>query len=112
MKEYFLDNASTTKPYKEVAEAVYDTMLNCYGNPSSQHQLGSDAKEIVENVRDQIAEDIGCDPNEIIFTSGACEANSLALYGCDKPNLITTNLEHKSIEELKKHFVSVYHLQV
>jgi len=47
MKGYFLDNASTTRPYKEVADVVYDTMLNHYGNPSSQHQLGSDAKEIV-----------------------------------------------------------------
>ena len=96
MKEYFLDNASTTRPYKEVADVVYDTMINHYGNPSSQHQLGSDAKEIVENVRDQIAEDIGCHPEEIIFTSGACEANSLALTAAKK--VYTTKLEHKSIE--------------
>lgn len=96
MKEYFLDNASTTRPYKRVADIVYDVMLNNYGNPSSQHQLGSDAKEMVENVRDQIAEDIGCEPEEIIFTSGACEANSLALTAAKK--VYTTKLEHKSIE--------------
>lgn len=98
MKEYFLDNASTTKPYKEVADIVYDTMLNCYGNPSSQHQFGYDAKEMVENVRDQIAKDIGCNPEEIIFTSGACEANSLAFTASKK--ILTTKLEHKSIETL------------
>jgi len=98
MKGYFLDNASTTRPYKEVADVVYDTMLNHYGNPSSQHQLGSDAKEIVERVRDQIAADIGCLPEEIIFTSGACEANSLAFTAAKK--ICTTRLEHKSIETI------------
>lgn len=97
MKEYFLDTASTTQPRKEVADVVYDVMLNTYGNPSSTHKLGTDAKKIVENVRDQIAEDIGCDPNEIIFTSGACEANSLAFTAAK--NILTTKLEHKSIEE-------------
>lgn len=96
MKEYFLDTASTTRPYKEVADVVYDVMLNTYGNPSSTHKLGTDAKKIVENVRDQIAEDIGCEPNEIIFTSGACEANSLAFTAAKK--VYTTKLEHKSIE--------------
>lgn len=98
MKEYFLDNASTTRPYKEVADVVYDTMLNHYGNPSSQHQLGSDAKEIVEKVRDQIATDIECSPEEVIFTSGACEANSLAFTAAKK--ICTTRLEHKSIETI------------
>ena len=101
MKEYFLDNASTTRPYKEVADVVYDTMLNHYGNPSSQHQLGSDAKEIIERVRDQIAVDIGCSPEEIIFTSGACEANSLAFTAAKK--ICTTRLEHKSIETIYQH---------
>lgn len=98
MKEYFLDNASTTRPYKEVADVAYDTMLNHYGNPSSRHQLGSDAKEIIENVRDQIAADIDCKPNEIIFTSGACESNSLAFTTSKK--ILTTRLEHKSIETI------------
>ena len=96
MKEYFLDTASTTQPHKEVADVVYDVMLNTYGNPSSTHKFGTDAKKIVEDVRDQIAEDIGCEPNEIIFTSGACEANSLAFTAAKK--VYTTKLEHKSME--------------
>ena len=96
MKEYFLDTASTTRPYTAVADVVYDVMLDTYGNPSSSHRLGIDAKKIVENVRDQIAEDISCEPNEIIFTSGACEANSLAFTAAKK--VYTTKLEHKSIE--------------
>lgn len=78
MKKYFLDCASTTQPYKEVVDVVADVMYNHYGNPSSTHEMGQDAKNIIENVRDQIAADINCEPKEIIFTSGACEANSLA----------------------------------
>ena len=100
MKQYFLDTASTTRPYKEVVDTVTDVMYNHYGNPSSTHEMGQDAKNIVEKVRDQIAEDINCKPSEVIFTSGACEANSLAFTTSKK--ILTTKLEHKSIEMLRK----------
>ena len=100
MKKYFLDCASTTQPYKEVVDVVADVMYNHYGNPSSTHEMGQDAKNIIENVRDQIAADINCEPKEIIFTSGACEANSLAFTTSKK--VFTTKLEHKSIEMLCK----------
>ena len=55
MKQYFLDTASTTRPYKEVVNTVADVMYNHYGNPSSTHKMGQDARNIIENVRDQIA---------------------------------------------------------
>ena len=100
MKQYFLDTASTTRPYKEVVDTVADVMYNHYGNPSSTHEMGQDARNIIENVRDQIATDINCEPKEIIFLSGACEANSLAFTTSKK--IITTKLEHKSIEMLRK----------
>ena len=100
MKKYFLDTASTTRPYDEVIETMADVMRNHYGNPSSIHEMGVDAKHIIEHVRDQIAEDIGCDPSEIIFTSGASESNSLALCGAKYDSIITTHLEHKSIEKI------------
>ena len=100
MKQYFLDTASTTRPYKEVVDTVTDVMYNHYGNPSSTHEMGQDARNIIENVRDQIATDINCEPKEIIFLSGACEANSLAFTTSKK--IITTKLEHKSIEMLRK----------
>lgn len=100
MKQYFLDTASTTRPYKEVVDTVVDVMYNHYGNPSSTHEMGQDARNIIENVRDQIAADINCEPKEIIFLSGACEANSLAFTTSKK--IITTKLEHKSIEMLCK----------
>ena len=100
MKQYFLDTASTTRPYKEVVDTVADVMYNHYGNPSSTHEMGQDTRNIIENVRDQIAADINCEPKEIIFLSGACEANSLAFTTSKK--IITTKLEHKSIEMLRK----------
>lgn len=100
MKTYFLDCASTTQPYKEVVDTVADVMYNHYGNPSSTHEMGQDARNIIEIVRNQIAKDINCEPTEIIFTSGACEANSLAFTTSKK--VLTTRLEHKSIEMLCK----------
>ena len=100
MKQYFLDTASTTRPYKEVVDTVADVMYNHYGNPSSTHEMGQDARNIIENVRDQIATDINCEPKNIIFLSGACEANSFAFTTSKK--IITTKLEHKSIEMLRK----------
>lgn len=99
---YYLDCAATTRPYKQVVDVMADVMYNHYGNPSSVHDLGQDARNIIENVRDQISDDINCDPEEVIFVSGACEANSLALTASD--NIVTTRLEHKSIELAYKNF--------
>ena len=92
----YLDAAATTKPHKEVAEVVYQTMLDAYGNASSIHSAGRAARDIIEKVRAQIAEDINCSPEEIIFTSGASEANALALNMPDAI-LVRSQLEHKSI---------------
>ena len=100
MNKYFLDCASTTQPYKAVVDVVADVMYNHYGNPSSTHEMGQDARDIIESVRSQIAEDINCEPDEIIFTSGACEANSLAFTTSKK--VLTSRLEHKSIEMMSK----------
>lgn len=96
MKQVYLDNAATTRQYQEVINVMVDIMTNHWGNPSAPYALGDDARRIIENVREQIAKDINCEPEEIIFTSGACEANSLALTAAKK--IFTTKLEHKSIE--------------
>lgn len=98
----YLDNAATTSPYKEVIDVMVDVMENHWGNPSAPYELGDDARKIIEGVRKQIAEDINCEPYEIIFTSGACEANSLAIDGFTKINseeriCLTTNIEHPSV---------------
>jgi len=100
----YLDNAATTQVHPEVIETITDTMTNIWGNPSSLHQLGIKAKQILDNSRKSIAKHIDCKPNEIIYTSGACEANSLAICGYLNKHshsvLITTSIEHKSIQEL------------
>lgn len=105
----YLDSAATTKPYPEVIKTIVDVLENNWGNASSAYSFGNQSKEIVENVRDQIAADIGCDPEEIIFTGSGCEANSLAIDGIMSRsgiyhyNLFTTRLEHSSIEKALKY---------
>lgn len=92
----YLDAAATTRPHVEVADVVYKTMLDTYGNASSIHSTGRAAKDVIWNVRKQIAVDINCEPEEIIFTSGASESNALALNIPDVI-LVRSHLEHKSI---------------
>lgn len=104
MMQAYLDNASTTRPYKEVIEVMSDVAYNHWGNPSSNHSFGDDARQIIEAVRCQIAEDINANPEEIVFTSGACEANTLAIKGYLKkyqyPRWWTSRIEHSSIDKL------------
>lgn len=99
----YLDNAATTPIHQEVIKVITDTM-QIYGNPSSIHSKGLEAKGLLNNARKSISQHICCNPNEIIFTSGACEANSLAIQGYmnkySHSVLITTTIEHKSIQEL------------
>lgn len=100
----YLDNAATTKIHPEVIKTITNIMTDIWGNPSSLHQLGQEAKLVLDASRKIISQYINCKQNEIIFTSGACEANSLAIQGyMDKhPHsvLITTAIEHKSIQSL------------
>lgn len=99
--QVYLDSAATTKPYQEVVDVMVDVMQNYWHNPSSSY--ADEERRIVENVRAQIAEDINADPSEIIFTSGACEANTLAyLVPMAYYKTISTRLEHKSIELLNR----------
>lgn len=99
----YLDNAATTPIHQEVIKVITDTM-QIYGNPSSIHSKGLEAKGLLNNARKSISQHICCNPNEIIFTSGACEANSLAIQGYmnkySHSVLITTTIEHKSIQKL------------
>ncbi len=98
----YLDNAATTKVLPEVKQAVMST-IDIYGNPSSQHNLGKQASDILEKCRAEALEYLGESKGNIIFTSSGSEANNLALQGWyfankDKPcTIITTKIEHKSI---------------
>jgi cysteine desulfurase len=97
-KIIYLDNAAGTRLYPEVIEVMTDVMTNHWGNASSNNSIGDDARILIENVRQQIADDINAEPEEIIFTSGACEANSLALNRDDRC-IHTSTIEHSSIQD-------------
>lgn len=102
----YLDNSAGTRVYPEVIETITDVLQNHWGNASADYSFGNDAKQIINNITDQVANDINCTPEEIIWTSGACEANSLAITGVLGANhhmhFYTTHLEHTSIVELVK----------
>jgi len=101
----YLDNAATTKPCREAVKAVCDCMEENYGNPSSLHKAGLDAQIVVDNVRKIIAKTISAAPDCIYFTSGATESNNMAIlgaagaYGKRKPKIVTTSIEHSSVEK-------------
>lgn len=102
----YLDYAATTPIAEEVAEKMvkYMTFDGIFGNPASRsHGFGWQAEEAVENARLQIAETVGADPREIVFTSGATESDNLALkgvahfYHTKGKHIITSAIEHKAI---------------
>lgn len=104
----YLDNAATTKPCREAVDASAYAMTQAFGNPSSLHGLGIEAEKLVSFSRDIIAASLGAVSGEIIFTSGATEANNLAVlgltqtYGKRKKRIVTTAVEHPSVAEPMK----------
>ena len=96
----YFDNAAGTRPYPEVIEIITDVLANHWGNASADNSFGKDAMSIIDQVTNQVADDINCKPEEILWTSGACEANSLAIHGLAKNkylHIFTSKLEHTSI---------------
>ncbi|MBS3164440.1 cysteine desulfurase [Candidatus Woesearchaeota archaeon] len=98
----YLDNAATTRLAPEALKSMLPFLGTRYGNPSSDHALGRSAREAVEKAREQLARRCEARPEEIIFTAGGTEANTLALLAA-KGEVITTNIEHPSILESCKH---------
>ncbi|MFA6437337.1 MAG: cysteine desulfurase family protein [Candidatus Paceibacterota bacterium] len=104
MKVYF-DNAATTKVDSRVFEAMKPYFSDIYGNASSLHGFGLSAKQALEEAREVIARKINARHNEIIFTSGATEADNLAIRGVAYKNnhlgnhIITTKIEHPAVLE-------------
>lgn len=98
----YLDNAAGTRPYPEVINVIVGILERHWGNASADNTLGHDARMIIDSVTDYVARDINCEPEEIIWTSGACEANSLAIIGALDVNdmiFFSTKLEHTSTVE-------------
>ncbi|XP_022918723.2 cysteine desulfurase, mitochondrial [Onthophagus taurus] len=100
----YLDVQATTPMDPRVLDVMLPYMTAYYGNPHSRtHAYGWETEEAVEKAREQVANIIGADPKEIIFTSGATESNNIALkgvarfYGAKKKHVITTQTEHKCV---------------
>ena len=103
----YLDNSAGTRPYPEVIDTITDVLTNHWGNASADYSFGQDARMIINDVTEEVANDINCKPEEIIWTSGACEANSLAILGIAYRYytwLYTSRLEHTSINKISKRF--------
>ena len=75
----YADNAATTAMSQVAIDAMVPYFNKVYGNPSSLHSVGQEAKEVLENARQTVAACIGCEPREIYFTSGGSEADNQAI---------------------------------
>ncbi|HUW45523.1 MAG TPA: cysteine desulfurase NifS [Dehalococcoidia bacterium] len=108
MRRIYLDHAATTPTRPEVVKAMLPYFTDSFGNPSSIHSYGQEAKGAVEEARTKVAELIGARSEEIVFTSGGTEADNFALKGIayaneDKGNhIITTSIEHHAVLEVCK----------
>ncbi len=103
MKTAYFDNSATTRMDPRVQEVLLTTLSTVYGNPSSPHAAGREARKIIEDSREQVAQALGVSDREILFTSGATEANNLILRGVGEKNgkhIITTQIEHPSVLEV------------
>ena len=100
----YADNAATTKMSRTAIDAMLPYMETYYGNPSSLHSVGQKAAEALQSARERIAACLGCQPREIIFTSGGSEADNQALLSAaklgarkGKKHIISTAFEHHAI---------------
>ena len=116
--DIYFDNSATTKPYKEVIEETVLSMEEFYGNPSSLHNMGIKSEKKINEAREFLGKSINASKEEIYFTSGGSEGNSLAIKGLLKEghHVITTTFEHHSVlntyKELEKIGVKVTYLKV
>jgi cysteine desulfurase len=98
----YLDNNATTPLLPAVWESMRPYLTETFGNPASAHAVGRRARRALEDARETIAAHLGADAEEVVFTSGATEANNLALFGqCGDPpsHLLASPIEHPSVAE-------------
>ena len=108
---HYLDNSATTRVCPEAAQAALAAMTQCFGNPSSTYALGREAKKLLDQSRRQVADAIGCAPQELVFTSCGSESDNWAVLGGAEAgrrrgrHVISSPVEHdavrKSLEELE-----------
>ena len=99
MRRVYLDNNATTPLLPEVLEAMLPYFGASFGNASSIHQQGQQARAAVERAREQVADLMNCRPAELVFTSGGTEGDNLALFGLAKPgdHIVTSASEHHAV---------------
>jgi len=121
MKTIYFDNNATTKVAEEVAEQMKPLFCELYGNPSSMHTFGGQISHKIRHAREQVAALLGCDPSEIIFTSGGTESDNAAIKGPlaavpNKRKIITSRVEHPAVlavcRDLENHGYTVVELAV
>ncbi len=110
--EHYLDNSATTRVCEAAARAAYEAMTSVYGNPSSTHTKGREAKKLLDSSRAQAAAAIGCKPSELVFTSCGSESDNWALLSGAEAmhrkgkHIISSSVEHdairKTLDELEK----------
>ncbi|MBE6941176.1 MAG: cysteine desulfurase NifS [Ruminococcaceae bacterium] len=121
--QVYADNAATTKISQAALQAMMPAFETYYGNPSSLHSVGQEAKEVLENARERMAACIGCEPREIYFTSGGSEADNQAILSAarlgekkGKKHIISTAFEHHAVlhvlQKLEKEGFEVTYLDV
>jgi cysteine desulfurase len=102
MDTIYFDNNATTKVAEEVLEEMNPLFCELYGNPSSMHTFGGQIGRRVRQAREQVASLLGCDPSEVIFTSGGTESDNTAIKGAltaqpHRRKVITTRVEHPAV---------------
>ena len=121
--QVYADNAATTKMSQTAIDAMVPCFEKFYGNPSSLHSVGQEAKEVLEDCRARMAAILGCEPREIYFTSGGSEADNQAIISAarngarkGKKHIISTAFEHHAVlhtlEKLEKEGFEVTLLDV
>jgi cysteine desulfurase len=102
MKTIYFDNNATTKVAEEVFEEIKPLFCELYGNPSSMHMFGGQMGRRIRKAREQVAALLGCEPSEIIFTSGGTESDNTAIQGTlaavpNRRKVITSRVEHPAV---------------
>lgn len=122
MNAIYLDHAATTPINEQVLATMFEAQQHVFGNPSSIHGAGREARKFLDAARQTLAASIGATPNEIIFTSGGTEADNMAIFGTayarqtEGKHIITTQVEHHAVlhacEKLERDGFDVTYLPV
>jgi len=116
MKVVYTDNNATTMVAPEVIEAMLPYFTEYYGNPSSMHSFGGQVAKKIDNARQQVADILGAEPSEIVFTSCGTESDNAAIWGILRANphkrhIVTSRVEHPAVYNLCKYLAqSGYHV--